>query len=39
MLPGLYAKAMNVRLRKITRFGILKLTAYDEKPPVRAGTS
>ncbi len=31
--PGLSAKVMNERLRKMTRFGILRRTAFGEKPP------
>lgn len=32
--PGLSAKVMNERLRKMTRFGILLRTVFGEKPPV-----
>ena len=32
--PGLSAKVMNERLRKMIRFGILERTVYGEKPPV-----
>lgn len=32
--PGLSAKVMNERLRKMIRFGILQRTVYGEKPPV-----
>jgi DNA-binding HxlR family transcriptional regulator len=32
--PGLSAKVMNERLRKMTRFGILQRTVFGEKPPV-----
>ncbi|MBM4117951.1 MAG: helix-turn-helix transcriptional regulator [Gammaproteobacteria bacterium] len=32
--PGLSAKVMNERLRKMTRFGIARRTVYGEKPPV-----
>lgn len=32
--PGLSAKVMNERLRKMTRFGILHRTVIGEKPPV-----
>lgn len=32
--PGLSAKVMNERLRKMTRFGILRRTVRGEKPPV-----
>jgi DNA-binding HxlR family transcriptional regulator len=32
--PGLSAKVMNERLRKMTRFGILERTVFGEKPPV-----
>jgi DNA-binding HxlR family transcriptional regulator len=32
--PGLSSKVMNERLRKMTRFGILKRTVFGEKPPV-----
>jgi len=32
--PGLSSKVMNERLRKMTRFGILKRTVWGEKPPV-----
>lgn len=31
---GLSAKVMNERLRKMTRFGIMRRTVYGEKPPV-----
>lgn len=32
--PGLSAKVMNERLRKMIRFGILRRTVFGEKPPV-----
>jgi DNA-binding HxlR family transcriptional regulator len=32
--PGLSAKVMNERLRKMMRFGILQRTVCGEKPPV-----
>ncbi len=32
--PGLSAKVMNERLRKMIRFGILQRTVCGEKPPV-----
>lgn len=32
--PGLSAKVMNERLRKLTRFGIVRRTVRGEKPPV-----
>jgi DNA-binding HxlR family transcriptional regulator len=32
--PGLSSKVMNERLRKMTRFGILKRTVFGEKSPV-----
>lgn len=32
--PGLSAKVMNERLRKMTRFGILERVVRGEKPPV-----
>jgi DNA-binding HxlR family transcriptional regulator len=32
--PGLSAKVLNERLRKLTRFGIVKRTVRGEKPPV-----
>lgn len=32
--PGLSAKVMNERLRKMMRFGILRRTVFGEKPPV-----
>ena len=32
--PGLSAKVLNERLRKMLRFGILKRTVQGEKPPV-----
>jgi DNA-binding HxlR family transcriptional regulator len=32
--PGLSAKVMNERLRKMTRFGIVQRTVFGEKPPV-----
>jgi DNA-binding HxlR family transcriptional regulator len=32
--PGLSSKVMNERLRKMTRFGILKRSVFGEKPPV-----
>lgn len=32
--PGLSAKVMNERLRKMVRFGILQRMVYGEKPPV-----
>ncbi|MCS6885063.1 MAG: helix-turn-helix domain-containing protein [Acidobacteriota bacterium] len=31
--PGLTAKVMNERLRKMLKFGILNRTVYGEKPP------
>lgn len=31
--PDLSSKVMNERLRKMTRFGILKRTVFGEKPP------
>ncbi len=33
--PGLSAKVMNERLRKMIRFGILQRIVFGEKPPVR----
>jgi DNA-binding HxlR family transcriptional regulator len=33
--PGLSAKVMNERLRKMTRFGIVQRTVFGEKPPVK----
>jgi DNA-binding HxlR family transcriptional regulator len=33
--PGLSAKVMNERLRKMTRFGIIERTVYGERPPVK----
>jgi DNA-binding HxlR family transcriptional regulator len=33
-LPGLSAKVMNERLRKMQRFGIVTRTATGEKPPL-----
>ena len=33
--PGLSAKVMNERLRKVTRFGIMQRTVFGEKPPVQ----
>lgn len=33
--PGLSAKVMNERLRRMVRFGILQRTVFGEKPPVR----
>lgn len=32
--PGLSAKVMNERLRKLTRYGIVKRTVMGTKPPV-----
>ncbi len=32
--PGLSAKVMNERLRKMVRFGVLRRTVFGEKPPV-----
>lgn len=32
-IPGLTAKVLNERLRKLTRFGILSKTIYPETPP------
>lgn len=32
--PGLSAKVLNERLRKLTRFGIVERTVRGEKPPV-----
>lgn len=32
--PGLSAKVMNERLRKLTRLGILHRTVFGDKPPV-----
>ena len=32
--PGLTAKVMNERLRKMTRFGIVERTVLGEKPPL-----
>ncbi|MHB8911050.1 MAG: winged helix-turn-helix transcriptional regulator [Syntrophales bacterium] len=32
--PGLSAKVMNERLRKMLRFGIVRRTVFGEKPPV-----
>ncbi len=32
--PGLSAKVLNERLRKMLRFGILERTVFGEKPPV-----
>ena len=32
--PGLSAKVMNERLRKMTRFGIVRRTVFGEKPPI-----
>src|SRR5687768_13271567 len=32
--PGLSAKVMNERLRKMTRFGIVRRAVFGEKPPV-----
>jgi DNA-binding HxlR family transcriptional regulator len=32
--PGLSAKVLNERLRKLTRFGIVRRTVRGEKPPV-----
>ncbi len=32
--PGLSAKVMNERLRKMMRFGIVQRTVFGEKPPV-----
>ena len=33
--PGLSAKVMNERLRKVARFGIMQRTVFGEKPPVQ----
>ncbi len=33
--PGLSAKVLNERLRKLTRFGIVSRRVYGEKPPVK----
>lgn len=33
--PGLSAKVMNERLRKMIRFGILERIVYGDKPPLR----
>lgn len=33
--PGLSAKVINERLRKMIRFGILQRTAFGEKPPIQ----
>lgn len=32
--PGLSAKVMNERLRKLTRFGIVRRSVFGEKPPI-----
>ncbi len=32
--PGLSAKVMNERLRKMTRFGIVQRTVFGEHPPI-----
>lgn len=32
--PGLSAKVMNERLRKMCRYGILKRTVFGERPPI-----
>lgn len=32
--PGLSAKVMNERLRKMTRFGIVRRMVFGEKPPI-----
>ena len=32
--PGLSAKVMNERLRKMTRFGIVERSVFGDKPPV-----
>jgi DNA-binding HxlR family transcriptional regulator len=32
--PGLSAKVMNERLRKLTRFGIVDRTVFGDKPPI-----
>jgi DNA-binding HxlR family transcriptional regulator len=32
--PGLSAKVMNERLKKMSRFGILERTVFGDKPPV-----
>ncbi|MGH9617246.1 MAG: winged helix-turn-helix transcriptional regulator [Acidobacteriaceae bacterium] len=32
--PGLSAKVMNERLRKMARFGIVQRTVFGEKPPI-----
>ena len=33
--PGLSAKVMNERLRKLLRFGIVQRTVYGDKPPIK----
>ncbi len=33
--PGLSPKVMNERLRKMTRFGIIKREVFGEKPPLQ----
>lgn len=33
--PGLSAKVMNQRLRKMLRFGIVQRTVYGDKPPIK----
>ncbi len=33
--PGLSAKVMNERLRKMIRFGVLQRTVFGEKPPIQ----
>ncbi len=33
--PGLSAKVMNERWRKMTRFGIVRRTVFGEKPPIQ----
>ncbi len=33
--PGLSAKVLNERLRKLLRFGIVQRTAYGDRPPIK----
>jgi DNA-binding HxlR family transcriptional regulator len=33
-MPGLSAKVLNERLRKMMRFGIMRRTAFGRKPPI-----
>ncbi len=33
--PGLSAKVMNERLRKMLRFGIVQRTVYGDRPPIK----